>query len=106
MRTYIPFFEGRPYLPKRNVNPRGFYENEIKNMLKNNHLIFDRIICVEEEVAKYDLLQSNNNDLGLDEEVYFFQLWYKAFNDKVLNDFSIPIRVKKSDRYMEELKKH
>lgn len=104
MATYIPFYEGRLYLPKHDVNTRGFYENELQDIEKNIGLTFDGKICIEDEVIKYRLLHSNNNDLGLEKEVYLYRLWYEAYNDKMLNNFSIPIRVKKSNEYMEKLK--
>ena len=63
------------------------------------------VICIEEEVAKYNLSDSACNCLGLDEEVFQYKLWSEAYLDNNINGFSLPITVNTNEEYRKILEK-
>lgn len=97
MKTYAIIEDGQFYIPVRAVNKRGFYEEEIPNSEK-------QVICIEEEIRKYDLYNCCENYLGLDEEVFAFKTWHENWLNNNINDFSLPIKVEDNLKYKEVLR--
>lgn len=104
MKTYLLINDGEVYFPKIRNNPRGFYENELKKLMKMNAFQNSKSLCVEDEVEKYRLKDWNENSLGLEEEVFSFKLWYEAYIDDNINGFSLPISVDTNCEYQKILK--
>lgn len=52
VKTYLLEYNGEICTPNLKINQRGFYQEELQKVLKNNKFKKYNIICVEEEVAK------------------------------------------------------
>lgn len=103
VKTYLLEHNGEIYTPNLKVNKRGFYQEEIEKILKDDNYKIYNIICIEEEVAKYNLCDSSCNCWGLDEEVFQYKLWNEAYLDNNINGFSLPIIVNTNDEYRKTL---
>lgn len=82
-----------------------YYQEEIESILKDDNYKNYNVICIEEEVAKYNLSDSACNCLGLDEEVFQYKLWSEAYLDNNINGFSLPITVNTNEEYRKILEK-
>ena len=98
MKTYLLEYNDKIYFPRLEKNQRGFYHEELEEVFNENEKNY-YVICVEDEVKKYNLCDSKRNYLKLDEEVFQFKLWYNAYLDNNLNGFSLPITVDNNDEY-------
>ena len=87
MKTYLLEHNGHICEPRSHKNKRGFYQEEIESILKDDNYKNYNVICIEEEVAKYNLSDSACNCLGLDEEVFQYKLWSEAYLDNNINGF-------------------
>lgn len=103
VKTYLLEHNGEIYTPNLKINQRGFYQEELEKVLKDNNFKNYNIICIEEEVAKYNLCDSTCNCYGLDEEVFQYKLWNEAYLDNNLNGFSLPIIVNTNNEYRKEV---
>ena len=104
VKTYLLEHNGEIYTPNLKINQRGFYQEELEKVLKDDNFKNYNIICVEEEVAKYNLCDSACNCYGLDEEVFQYKLWKEAYLDNNLNGFSLPIIVNTNNEYRKKVK--
>lgn len=66
VKTYLLEHNGEIYTPDLKINQKGFYQEELEKVLKDDNSKNYNIICVEEEVAKYNLCDSVCNCYGLD----------------------------------------
>lgn len=105
MKTYLLEHNGHICEPRSHKNKRGFYQEEIESILKDDNYKNYNVICIEEEVAKYNLSDSACNCLGLDEEVFQYKLWSEAYLDNNINGFSLPITVNTNEEYRKILEK-
>lgn len=104
MKTYVLEFEGEILVPKIKVNKRGFFDNEVKEIMqKKPELQKYNILCIEDEIEKFHL--ENENIDSLPEEVLHYKIWYDAYQDNNINGFSLPIKVKKNDEYRKSVEK-
>lgn len=104
MKTYVIIQEGNLYKPLLGKNQRGYTEEEIEKMKKEDKLPDNtRLLCLEEEIEKYHLKNSNGNKWELKESVDSFYIWWHAYIDNNLNGFTIPISVKDNHEYRQEL---
>ena len=53
MKTYLLEHNGHICEPRSHKNKRGFYQEEIESILKDDNYKNYNVICIEEEVAKY-----------------------------------------------------
>lgn len=104
MKTYVYMHDGKIWRPKLDVNSRGFYEEELEKIKQNPNIKVDRVICIEEELEKYHLKVSEENPMGLSEEVRSYDLWKKEYDDKFLRGFPLPVKIKNSSEYKNKLK--
>lgn len=102
MKTYLLEHNGEIYIPNLPKNKRGYYQKEIDSILKNYKY---NVICIEEELEKYNLYASACNCWGLKEEVFRYKLWNEAYLDNNINGFSLPITVNTNDEYRKTLEK-
>ena len=103
MKTFLLEHDGKIYSPTVHINKRGFYDNEVKELLKHEKYGDYNILCVEEELEKYGIYDIYDNCFGLDEEVWSYKLWYEAYCDNNINGFSLPITVNNNAEYREVL---
>lgn len=103
MKTYLLEHNGEIYIPNLPKNKRGYYQKEIDSILKNYKY---NVICIEEELEKYNLYASACNCWGLKEEVFRYKLWNEAYLDNNINGFSLPITVNTNDEYRKTLEKN
>lgn len=105
MNTYILVCENEIYIPNIKVNRRGFTEDEVEKIIKQEDKFCNaRKVCIEDEVEKYNLMKNYNNDYGMEESVYKFYLWSNAYNDNNINGFSVPMRAQDNNDYLNKLR--
>lgn len=91
MKTYLIINNDKIYSPRLNMNPRGFTEEEIGEMRKNNELSDDmKVLCIEEEIEKYHLIGSKDDKCMFDESLKSYIIWWNAYIDNNLNGFTDP----------------
>lgn len=106
MKTYLIIKDGEICSPRLNKNPRGFTEEKIEEMRKNNELSDDmKLLCIEEEIEKYHLIDSKDDKCTFDEPVKSYMIWWNAYIDNNLNGFTVPIKVENNQEYREKLEK-
>lgn len=104
MKTYIIISNGKIYRPRLNVNIRGFYKDELIEEIKKDYIDTNaEILCIEDEIEKYHLRESKSNILGLEQEVYDYEIWHNTYINRNLNGFTIPIKVTSNSEYREKL---
>lgn len=101
MKTYVLEKKGEIHAPKLEVNKRGFYKEELEQIIKNVDIKNYNIICIEDEIEKYNLC---DNACKLNEKVYAYQLWNAAYMNNNLNGFSLPLSVDDNNEYRIKLK--
>ena len=103
MKTYLLLHNGKICAPKLNVNQRGFWQYELEQVLQDDYFKDYNIICIEEEIKKYHLDDSEDNVWGLNDEVYHYKLWLNAYINNNLNNFSLPLTVESNSVYRKKL---
>ncbi len=96
MKTYVLIRNGELVLPNRPFNKRGFYRQELTQINDLNN--YD-IVCIEDEIEKYHLLDLTSNCFGLEKEVFHFKVWYEAYADNNLKGFTLPIEIENNREY-------
>lgn len=104
MKTYLLEENGKIISPNLKVNKRGFYQNEIEKIIQDANFKNCSIICVEDEIKKYNLCDKASNIWELNDEVFHYKLWNDAYFDNNLNGFSLPIKVCSNKEYRIKLK--
>lgn len=98
MKMYVIIKDGKVCCQIR------YTEEEIQEMRKDNKLSDDvKVLCIEEEIEKYHLEASENNQCGLDGTESSFMIWWNAYVDNNLNGFTVPIRVENNCEYRKQL---
>lgn len=103
MKTYVLMIKGEIYAPECKVNQRGYYKEELDKIIESGDMKDYNILCIEDEVEKYNLYNLHDNVYKLSEEVFAYQLWYTAYKNNNLNGFSLPLNVEDNHEYLIKL---
>lgn len=103
MKTFLLEYDGEIYSPCLPINKRGYYYEELKRILDDEKFGNYNVLCIEEELEKYNISYTGDNCWGLDEAVLSYKLWYEAYLDNNINGFSLPIMVDNNSEYREKL---
>lgn len=103
MKTYIFILGNQIHSHSLDHNPRGFYENELKEELQKNNNSDIEKLCIEDEIEKYNLGKSADNIYGLDEPEYNYKIWNENYNNRFINGFNIPMKTASSREYRKQL---
>ena len=87
-----------------NVNKRGFTLDEAISTAKCQGWEEYELICIREEIRKYNLQGDLQYKDILPTEVYEYKTWYDAYMDNNINGFSLPTTVKTNECYIKCLK--
>lgn len=99
MKTYLYSYAGEVYGPAMKVNIRGYREEELQSLSIPENA---KVICIEDEIQKYHLDKEAN--IMMSEECNAYRTWSDAYNDRYINGFHLPIKVKNNDEYRSKLR--
>ncbi len=104
MKSYVILKENNIYCPAVEVNKRGFTYEEAMDCVKTRNWSNVSLICLEDEIAKYQLKGNFIYKELLPEQSYVFWLWNNAYCNNNINGFSLPIKVNTNEEYVQKLK--
>lgn len=85
-------------------NRKGFSKCELVDYLAQECDLKEKsIICIEDEIQKYNIKGNENHINILPKDAYNFETWYTEFNTRGLNGFNLPIRVTSNKEYIEKI---
>lgn len=102
-KYYLLIDNGNALFLNKQINPRGFSKEELEEIIKIKKYQSSKIICINDEIIKYNLTNESEIFSSLPKETCDFFTWFYAYMDNNLNGFSLPIRIDDSSQYFDVL---